>query len=108
MTKSILIDDYPVIGIRPTIDGRRGVLDVRGSLEKQTMDMVHSATEIFTENFQYSNYKPVRVIIVEGYTVDLPEKVSDKFWKRTDYTWKCTWFTPRLTGKGSLNQHMMS
>ena len=32
MAKSRLIGDYPVIGIRPTIDGRRGVLDVRGSL----------------------------------------------------------------------------
>lgn len=38
--------------------------------------------------------------LVEGYTVDLPEEVSDKLWKRTDYTWPCTWFTPRLTGKG--------
>ena len=28
MTKSRLIGDYPVIGIRPTIDGRRGVLGV--------------------------------------------------------------------------------
>ncbi len=33
MAKSRLIGGYPVIGIRPTIDGRRGALDVRGSLE---------------------------------------------------------------------------
>ena len=38
--------------------------------------------------------------ISEGWTVALPEKVSDLLWKRTDYTWPCTWFAPRLTGKG--------
>ena len=27
--KNRYIQDYPVIGIRPTIDGRRGVLEVR-------------------------------------------------------------------------------
>ena len=37
MAKSRLVGSYPVIGIRPTIDGRRGALDVRGSLEDQTM-----------------------------------------------------------------------
>ena len=40
--------------------------------------------------------------IAEGYTVDLPDEVSDKLWKRTDYTWPCTWFVPRLTGKGAF------
>ena len=37
--------------------------------------------------------------IAEGWTVALPEEVSDKLWKRTDYTWPCTWFTPRCDGK---------
>lgn len=40
--------------------------------------------------------------IVEGWTVKLPDKVTDKLWKRTDYTWPCTWFTPRVTGKGAF------
>ena len=40
--------------------------------------------------------------LVEGYTVNLPDEVSDKLWKRTDYTWPCTWFAPRLTGKGAF------
>lgn len=40
--------------------------------------------------------------LVEGYTVNLPDEISDKLWKRTDYTWPCTWFTPRLTGKGAF------
>ena len=38
--------------------------------------------------------------IAEGYTVVLPREVSDVLWKRTDYTWPCTWFAPRVTGKG--------
>ncbi len=33
--------------------------------------------------------------IAEGWTVELPEDVSDTLWKRTDYTWPCTWFVPR-------------
>ena len=40
--------------------------------------------------------------IVEGWTVKLPDEVTDKLWKRTDYTWPCTWFTPRVTGKGAF------
>ena len=43
MAKSRLIGDYPVIGIRPTIDGRRGKIKVRESLEDQTMGMAYSA-----------------------------------------------------------------
>ena len=42
------------------------------------------------------------VQLVEGYSVKLPDEVSDKLWKRTDYTWPCTWFAPRLTGKGAF------
>ncbi|MBR5236093.1 MAG: L-fucose isomerase, partial [Clostridia bacterium] len=40
--------------------------------------------------------------IAEGWTVSLPEEVSDKLWKRTDYTWPCTWFAPRITGEGAF------
>jgi L-fucose isomerase len=40
--------------------------------------------------------------IAEGWTVNLPDDVSDKLWKRTDYTWPCTWFAPRVTGKGAF------
>ena len=40
--------------------------------------------------------------IVEGWTVKLPDEVTDKLWKRTDYTWPCTWFTPRVTGKDAF------
>jgi len=37
--------------------------------------------------------------IAEGWTVELPSDVSDTLWKRTDYTWPCTWFAPRCDGK---------
>ena len=37
--------------------------------------------------------------IAEGYTGGLPTDVSDTLWKRTDYTWPCTWFAPRCDGK---------
>ena len=40
--------------------------------------------------------------IAEGWTVNLPEEVSDTLWKRTDYTWPCTWFAPRVTGEGNF------
>ena len=40
--------------------------------------------------------------IAEGWTVKLPFEVSDQIWKRTDYTWPCTWFTPRCTGEGAF------
>lgn len=39
------------------------------------------------------------VQLVEGWTVHLPDEVTDALWKRTDYTWPCTWFAPRCDGK---------
>ena len=65
MAESRLIGDYPVIGIRPTIDGRRGVLKVRESVEEQTMNMARSAARLFTENLRYSNGEPVKVVIAD-------------------------------------------
>ncbi len=63
MSKQRLIGDYPVIGIRPTIDGRRGPLKVRESLEEQTMNMAKSAAKLFEENLRYTNGEPVKVVI---------------------------------------------
>ena len=37
--------------------------------------------------------------IAEGWTVELPDDVTDTLWARTDYTWPCTWFAPRCDGK---------
>ena len=65
MAENRLIGDYPVIGIRPTIDGRRGVLKVRESLEDQTMNMAKAAASLFEENLRYSNGEPVKVVIAD-------------------------------------------
>lgn len=65
MAENRLIGDYPVIGLRPTIDGRRGYLKVRESLEEQTMNMAKAAAKLFTENLKYSNGEPVKVVIAD-------------------------------------------
>ena len=65
MAENRYVGSYPVIGIRPTIDGRRGVLKVRESLEEQTMNMAKSAAKLFTENLKYSNGEPVKVVIAD-------------------------------------------
>ena len=65
MAESRLIGGYPVIGIRPTIDGRRGPLKVRESLEEQTMGMAQAAKKLFEENLKYSNGEPVKVVIAD-------------------------------------------
>ena len=83
MAKSRLIGDYPVIGIRPTIDGRRGPLKVRESLEEQTMNMAKSAAELFRQNIRYSNGEPVQVIIADTTIGRVAEAAAcaDKFRK---------------------------
>lgn len=40
--------------------------------------------------------------LAEGWTVDVPGKVSKVLTDRTDPTWPTTWFTPRLTGSGAF------
>ncbi len=65
MAESRLIGGYPVIGIRPTIDGRRGPLKVREGLEDQTMGMAKAAKKLFEENLKYSNGEPVKVVIAD-------------------------------------------
>jgi len=40
--------------------------------------------------------------IVEGWSTRLPPKVHKMLMARTDATWPCTWFVPRLTGKGAF------
>ena len=65
MSRNRYIGEYPVIGIRPAIDGRRGALKVRESLEEQTMNMARSAAGLFTENLRYSNGEPVKVVIAD-------------------------------------------
>ena len=65
MANKELIGGYPVIGIRPTIDGRRGALKVRESLEDQTMGMAKRAAKLFEDNLRYPNGEKVKVVIAD-------------------------------------------
>jgi len=40
--------------------------------------------------------------IAEGWSVALDKKQNDTLMGRTNPEWPCTWFTPRLTGKGAF------
>ena len=55
--------NYPRIGIRPTIDGRRK--GIRESLEEQTMNMAKAAAALITENLRYADGTPVECIIAD-------------------------------------------
>ena len=83
MAKSRLIGDYPVIGIRPTIDGRRGKIKVRESLEEQTMNMAKAAAKLIEENVFYSNGEHAKVIIADTTIGRVAEAAAcaDKFRK---------------------------
>jgi L-fucose isomerase len=40
--------------------------------------------------------------IAEGWSVELEKDQNEKLMLRTNPEWPCTWFTPRLTGKGAF------
>ncbi len=58
------INQYPKIGIRPTIDGREG--GVRESLEEQTMNMAIAAAEFLSQNLKYPNGESIECIIADS------------------------------------------
>lgn len=68
--------NHPKIGIRPTIDGRRGPLKVRESLEEQTMNMARAAAKLFTDNLKYSDGTPVEVVIADTTIGRVPEAAA--------------------------------
>ena len=51
-----VIGEFPKVGIRPIIDGRRR--GIRESLEDQTMNMAKNAAKLISENLSYPNGKP--------------------------------------------------
>ncbi|HBR01351.1 MAG TPA: L-fucose isomerase [Ruminiclostridium sp.] len=78
-----LIGSYPVIGVRPVIDARRGILKVRESLEEQTMGMAKAVAGLLTQNLRYSSGEPVKVIISDTTIGRVAEAAAcaDKFKK---------------------------
>lgn len=67
---------HPKIGIRPTIDGRRGPLKVRESLEEQTINMAKSAAALFQQHLKYSDGTPVEVVIADTTIGRVPEAAA--------------------------------
>lgn len=59
-----MIENYPKIGIRPTIDGRRR--GVRESLEAQTMGMAQRVAKFIESSLSYPDGRPVECIIADS------------------------------------------
>ena len=76
MAENRYVGGYPVIGIRPIIDGRRGPLKLRESLEGQTMELALAAKKLFEENLFYSNGEPVKVVIANHSIGRVPEAAA--------------------------------
>ena len=65
MAENRYIGSYPVIGIRPCIDGRRGPQMMREGLEPTVWAMANAAKKLFEENLYYSNGDPVKVVVAD-------------------------------------------
>ncbi len=57
------MNNYPKIGIRPTIDGRQG--GVRESLEEKTMALAKAVAELITSNLHNGDGSPVECVIAD-------------------------------------------
>ena len=58
-----MIKNFPKIGIRPTIDGRRN--GVRESLEDQTMNMANNVATLLSESLKYPDGTPIKCVIAD-------------------------------------------
>ena len=56
-------NNYPKIGIRPIIDGRRR--GIRESLEDTTMNMAKMAAKFYSDNLKYPDGSPVQCVIAD-------------------------------------------
>ncbi|MHA7862267.1 L-fucose isomerase [Tessaracoccus sp. Y36] len=63
--------NYPKIGIRPIIDGRRN--GVREALEDQTMGMALRVKELYESELKYPDGTPVQVVIADSTIGRVPE-----------------------------------
>ncbi len=102
MAKNRYIGEYPVIGIRPVIDGRRGPMKLREGLEAQTMAMAEAAKKLFEENLCYSNGEPVKVVIADTSigrgNCSLRRKIQKR--RRSDYAFRNSLLVLRLRDDG--------
>jgi len=73
------VGDWPRIGIRPTIDGRRR--GVRESLEEQTMGLARATAQLLSANLRYPDGRPVECVIADTTIGGVTEgaQAADKF-----------------------------
>ncbi len=64
----------PKIGIRPTIDGRRG--GVRESLEDKTMNMAKAAATLIKENLRHASGDEIEIVIADSTIGGVAEAVA--------------------------------
>ena len=76
MAKNRYVGSYPVIGIRPIIDGRRGPMKLRESLESQVMAMAEAVKKLFEDTLYYSNGDHVKVVIADSTIGRVPESAA--------------------------------
>ena len=76
MAENRYVGEYPVIGIRPCIDGRRGPMQLRENLEPTVWAMANAAKKLFEENLFYSNGTPVKVVIADTCIGRVPEAAA--------------------------------
>lgn len=63
MGEKRFIGDFPKIGIRPTVDGRRK--GVRESIEDQAMGLAKAVANFLSDNLKYQNGEPVQCVIAD-------------------------------------------
>ena len=68
------MNNYPKIGIRPTIDGRQG--GVRESLEDKTMSLAKAVADLISSNLRYPDGTPVQCVIADGTIGRVPESAA--------------------------------
>ena len=76
LSENRYVGSYPVIGIRPIIDGRRGPMKLRESLESQVMAMAEAAKKLFENTLYYSNGDHVKVVIADSTIGRVPESAA--------------------------------
>ena len=59
-----MMNNFPKIGIRPVIDGRRH--GVRESLEDTTMNLAKSVAKLYSETLKYPDGTPVQCVIADS------------------------------------------
>jgi len=71
--------NYPKIGIRPIIDGRRG--GIRESLEEMTMGMAKMVADLYSKEIRYKDGTPVQCVIADTTIGGVAEAAAaaDKF-----------------------------